>query len=139
MAQNGQRVFMIGENQKTYDKIMMNYNAHLLEVCDTSMDEAYKKWSNVLYDIEKYVMNEDFDIRGVKLWVNVFFNKNGQIDYLVFYPKPVSKNMDFERLEDILVKFVANYKSGITADRSFSHYGSASFPVFYSRYQREED
>ena len=138
-GQSSKKVFMIGEYQETYDKIMMEYKSHLLEVCDNSMDNAYQKWSGVLYDLEKYVIAEDFDIRGVKLWMNVFFNKNGKIDYLVFYPKPVSKNMNYEKLEDILEKFVINYKSGITSEKSFSHYGSASFPVFYSTYKRDDE
>ena len=133
LSQSTDRVFFIGENQKTYDKLIVTYNTHLLEVCDNSMDVAYEKWSGILYDIEKYVMAEHFDIRGVKLWMNVFFDGKGKIDNIVYYPKPVSKNMNYEQLSKILDKFVKTYNTSITAKVPFSHYGSASFPVFYAK------
>src|SRR5690606_4878943 len=64
------RVFLIGENQGYYDRIVAKYDSHLLEVCDESMDEAYKHWTTMMNEMEEFASSKDFDIRGVKLWVN---------------------------------------------------------------------
>ncbi|MBK8392984.1 MAG: hypothetical protein IPL23_28570 [Saprospiraceae bacterium] len=133
LGQSTEKVFLIGENQKTYDKLISSYNTHLLEVCDDSMDKAYEKWSGILYDLEKFALSEKLDIRGVKLWMNVFFDGKDKIEYIVYYPKPISKNMNYDQLSKVLDKFIKFYNPSVPSAVPFSHYGSASFPVFYSR------
>lgn len=133
-----EKVFLIGEYQKQFDGLIENYETHLLEVCDNSMDEAYKHWTYMLHDLEIYSKENGFDIRGVKLWINVFWSVNGTIDHMVFYPKPNSKNTDYDLLKKVLVDFVNDYHFPIKNAKPFSHYGSASFPTFVNYKHSQE-
>jgi len=123
-------VFYIGENEKGYEKLVQSYDKLLFTVCDNNMDQAFEYWSILLKDIEEYALKSNLDLKGVKLWLNVFWAKNGKIDYIVFYPKPNSKNLDYDTVQDILKRFVDVYQSPIKYSTKFSHYGSAAFPVF---------
>ena len=127
---NAPKVFLIGEHQTEFNLLIENYSAHLLEVCDNSMDDAYKSWTSMLHELEDFSNINGFDIRGIKLWINVFWSKDGKIDHLVFYPKPNSKNTDYDILTKILTDFVTDYRFPMNFTQSYSHYGSASFPTF---------
>lgn len=123
------RVFLVGENEDSYEKMMGNYTELLLTVSDNSMDKAYNYWVSMLGEMEEYASSKEYDVQGVKIWLNVFWNKSGEIDYLVYYPKPNSKNMDFDVFTKFLNEFISIYQLDIKSDSHFSHYGSASFPI----------
>lgn len=130
-------VFMIGEFESDYEQIISGCDNLLLTVCNESMDDAYKNWLLMLNDVEKYAEEVNFDIKGVKVWLNVFWNADGSIQHIVYYPKPSSRNMDFSLLSDFLNSFVTNYESPIKFNECFSHYGSGTFPTFASYYLKE--
>ena len=120
--------FIIGEHEESYEKMVKECDTHLLSVCDESMDEAYKNWLLMLDDIETYAEEKSFDINGIKIWMTVYWNYDGSIKHIVYYPKPNSKNMDFENLTEFFSGFSQVYKLPKTSTSCFSHYGSASFP-----------
>ena len=131
-------VFMIGENESEYENLVSTCNDPLLTVCNDSMDDAYKKWLGLLSDMEKYAESNNFDIRGIKIWLNVFWNTDGSIKHLVFYPKPNSRNMNFDDLSEFFKTFQSNYSMEFTNEECFSHYGSAAFPTFADIYLGNE-
>ncbi len=122
-------VFMIGDHELEYESLVVECSDILLNVCDDSMEEAYEHWLLMLHDIEKYALEQDVEIRGVKLWLNVFWNTDGTIKHLVFYPKPNCRNMDFEKLSDFFSDFAIDYNFTKENANCFAHYGSASFPT----------
>jgi hypothetical protein len=122
-------VFLIGEHEAEYESKIKDYNVLLLTVCNNSMDEAYDKWSGMLIQMEEYADSIDYDIKGAKIWINVFWNKSGTIDHIIYYPKPNSKNMDFDRFTAFLKEFTTMYQMEVESTANFSHYGSASFPT----------
>lgn len=124
------KVFYIGEDEKEYEKLVRSYNILLFTVCENNMEKAFDSWSVLLKDIEDYSTKSNLDIKGVKLWLNVFWSKDGTIDYIVFYPKPNSKNINYELVKSMLSSFIKNYQSPLRHTTKFSHYGSAAFPVF---------
>jgi hypothetical protein len=123
-------VFYIGEDERNYEKLVQSYNKLLFTVCDNNMDRAFEYWSVLLKDIEDFAAKSNLDLKGVKLWMNVFWSKDGKIDHIVFYPKPNSKNLDYDTVQLMLRRFVDSYQSPIKYATKFSHYGSAAFPVF---------
>ncbi len=127
-------VFMIGEYELAYEAMVVECSGHLLAVCDDSMDEAYKEWLLMLKDMEDFSNTQSFDIRGIKIWLNIFWNEDGTIRHLVFYPKPNSRNMDFEELRNFFNLFVQQYTFSKKSEACFSHYGSAKFPSFAELY-----
>lgn len=124
--------FLIGENEAQYERLVAEHNVQLLNVCDNSMDKAYNFWTALLVDLESYAEEQDFDLKGTKIWINVFWNADGTIRNIVYYPKPNSKNMDFELLSDFLSDFASSYQYELQHDKPFSHYGSAAFPTISS-------
>lgn len=126
------RAFLIGENEKHFESLVSEHGEQLLNVCNNSMDKAYKSWVSLLKDLEGFANDRKFDLKGTKIWINVFWNADGSIRNIVYYPKPNSKNMDFSLLSDFLSDFASNYQFTLTNERPFSHYGSASFPTFYT-------
>ncbi len=128
-AQNMPTVFLIGEYESKYEAMISEYKELLLSVTDNSMDVAYEKWSGMLTQMEQYADSINYDIKGVKVWINVFWSQDGRIEHLVYYPKPNSKNIDFDQFTIFLKDFIGLYQMEIEAPSAFSHYGSASFPT----------
>ncbi|MBT8233956.1 MAG: hypothetical protein HKO66_11740 [Saprospiraceae bacterium] len=132
------RVFLIGEHDTEYEKLVTDCNKPLFSVCNESMDQAYKAWLTVLKDIEDYAIADTFDIKGVKVWINVFWEQDGSIKHITYFPKPNSKNIDYDDFSKMLVSFADQYKFLKTYSGCFSHYGSASFPTHADFYLQKE-
>jgi len=122
--------FIIGEHEDRYEKMVESCNTHLLNVCEGSMEDAYYFWLKMLDDIETYAAEKDFEINGIKIWMTVYWNYDGSIKHIVYYPKPNSRNMDFEELTEFFDGFSKVYKFPKQSTSCFSHYGSASFPSY---------
>ena len=123
------QVFMIGDHELEYESLVVECSDILLGVCDDSMEEAYEHWLLMLHDIEKFAIEQDVEIRGTKLWLNAFWNTDGSIKNLVFYPKPNCRNIDFDELTTFFNDFITDYKFTKMNSNCFSHYGSATFPT----------
>lgn len=122
-------VYFIGEDEKRYEKLIEKYKSMLFSVCNNNMDEAYDHWTTLLKDFEAFAEKNNVDVKGVKLWMNVFWAKDGTIDYIIFYPKPNSKNMNYDSVKALLSKFAVSYQTSVKHTSGFSHYGSAAFPI----------
>jgi len=131
-------VFLIGEFGKDYERLSMECNDILLSVCNDSMEMAYQKWLGMLSDMEGFADDIEFDLKGLKLWMNVYWNPDGSIKNIIYYPKPNSKNMNYDELSAFFKTFVRRYQMPLTHDQCFSHYGSASFPSFAKLYLPKE-
>lgn len=123
------KVTFIGENEKEDEQLMMDCSTPLLYIADNSMDEGYDLWLYMLAQMEANAKDQGLDIRGVKVWMNMFWEADGSIKKITYYPKPTSKNMDFDQLTAFLTIFAEDYNLGINNKTCFSHYGSASFPI----------
>jgi hypothetical protein len=84
----------------------------------------------MLSDMEAEGQKNGFNLGGVKMWMQVYFDKDGSIDNIGFFLKPNSKNIDQAELSVFLEKFARQYKFPIDAASKFSHYTAVSFPVF---------
>ena len=125
--------FLIGEYEQPYEQLINNYNQLLLTVCNNDMSRAYDIWAKVLSDMEDYSKQMNFNLNGLKLWMNMFFNADGTIQHIVYFPKPNSRNMQFEQLTAFLTSFCKYYNQKVPVAVKCSHYGSASFPIFDKR------
>ena len=94
------------------------------------MEKAFDTWTILLKEIEDFSTKSNLDLKGIKVWLNVFWGKDGTIDYIVFYPKPNSKNINYELVKSMLSSFAKSYQSPLKHTSKFSHYGSAAFPIF---------
>lgn len=124
-------VFLIGENADAFSLLSEDYNTILLTVCGDDMDYAHEQWMDMLSSIEDYSERVNYDLKGVKLYMYVFWNADGSIAHLAYYPKPNSRNLPLEELTALFKGFVKEYRLPVKSDEGFSHYASASFPVFF--------
>jgi hypothetical protein len=122
-------VSLIGENEKEYEQLMAECSTPLLKVTNNSMDEAYDIWTFMLAKMTADANDSGLDIKGVKIWINLFWSSDGSIKKILYYPKPKSKNMDFDQLTSFFESFAKNYNLDIEYDSCFSHHGTAAFPV----------
>jgi hypothetical protein len=127
------QVFLIGEYEERYLELSQMHPALFMSVYHNDIDHAYKAWMNCLMDMEDYATEINFDLKGVKLWLNLFFNADGTISNLAFYPKPNSRNVPEEDLIAFFKNFVRQYKLNMVAEKGFQHSTSASFPTFFQR------
>jgi len=122
-------VFLIGEYENQYNELIDDYETLLFTVCDFDMDVAFSKWQSMLKEMSSFAATNDVDLDGVKIWLNVFLQKNGEISHLAYYLKPMSKNIDDLELRAFFKEFIKSYRFPLLAKSNYSHYGTASFPV----------
>lgn len=124
------KVFILGEHETQYEALFENYSKVLLEVCNDDMDEAFDKWLSMLEEMEAYANNIDYDIKGIKVWLNIFWEKDGTIRHIAYHLKVNSRNVERDELTAFFSSFMNHYKFPKVAQTGYSHYGSASFPTF---------
>lgn len=134
----GPKVFLLGENEDQMNALSKNYPNLLMKVCQNDMDVAYDKWMNMLAEMELYSTKIGYDIKGIKLWMNVYWSKNGKIDYIGYYLKPNSRNIKIEELNAFFTNFIKQYQMKITYSGKFYHNGSAAFPTHYKFLKDQE-
>lgn len=125
-------VFIIGDHVEEYEKLCMQ-NVNLLEICDDNMKLAFDGWMHMLERMDDFSQEVGVDLKGLKLWLNIFWDQEGRIKHLAYYPKPNSKQLEYPILTAFFENFVKSYQLPIQADQSFTHYGSASFPTLSDR------
>lgn len=127
------QVFLIGQNETSYEKLMSDYGTMLLAVSENDMKVAYSRWIDLLTQMEAFSEKAEFDLKGLKLWLNVFWNEDGSIQHIVYHPKPNSRNTRTEDINNFFESFIPQYAASITSNYKFSHYGSAAFPTLPQR------
>lgn len=128
------RVFVLGQyDGSPFERLKGDYEASLVTACKNDMETAYYCWMHVLKHMESYAAKTNFDINGIKLWLYIFWEKDGTIGYMAYYPKPNSKNFKAEDMTAFLNDFCKNYTFPLKYEKAFSNYSTASFPVIIEK------
>jgi len=122
------KVFILGNHEIAYEKLS-GEGTSLLAVCEDDFNAAHGKWNSLLKEMEAHADMINYDIKGVKMWLHVFWDDNGKINNIAFYLKPNSRNIKLEEMTAFLTDFVNNYHLPAQYDESFSHYSGAAFPT----------
>ena len=123
-------VFVLGEFEGSYDDLVQQYEQSLLTACDCTMKSAFSKWLGMLHELDLYAAREEVDIRGVKVWLHVFWKPDGMIDHIAYHLRPNSRTIDAEVMTGLLEGFAQEYAFPLSAEEGFAHYSTGSFPVF---------
>ena len=123
----------MGEFGKAYEILVSECEVPLNDILGSSMDSTYHHWIKTLNQLERHAENMQFDIRGVKVWMNIFWADNGDIQHIAYFPKKTSRNIDFKRFVKMLESFIEQYTGTLKHSSCYSHYGSASFPTHADR------
>lgn len=127
------QVFLVGQYEDQYLLLSEQFPKPFLEVYNNDIDLAFKGWSELLMDMEDYAAELQFDMKGVKLWLNIWFNTDGTVAHLAYFPKPNSRNIPEEQLTAFFRTFVKQYHFKDKSAQGFQHSASASFPTFFHR------
>lgn len=127
------KAFLLGEYERPYEDLINIYEKSMLNLCDNNIVKAHEVWNIFLLEMEEYSKQVNFDLNGLKLYLNVFFNADGTIQNIVYFPKPNCKNIVFEHLTTFLIAFSKNYKLKYPLTDRCSHQSNASFPNFIRR------
>lgn len=126
-------VFLIGEYEDQYLDLARRYPAVFVAMFDNDLDAAFKTWSEFLMDMEDTAGQLNFDLRGIKLWLNLYFAPDGRIGHIAFYPKPNSRLVPEEHLVAFFRQFAARHQIPVTWEKGFQHSASVSFPTHFAR------
>ena len=124
------KVFLLGEYEAGYESLVEGYTASLLSACDCTMKSAFAKWLGMLHELDLYAARENVDIRGVKVWLHVFWNADGTVDHIAYHLRPNSRDIDPEVMTGLLEGFAKQYTFPLAASTGYAHYSTGSFPVF---------
>lgn len=127
------KVFLIGEYAEEFDLASAEYSLQLIDACKQDMNLAYYKWLSMLQEMEEYAETLGFEMKGVKMWIKVFWAENGKIDHIAYYLKPKSRNVNVDELTAFLMSFMNKYEFPLITEEKFSNYGSAAFPIVSRR------
>ena len=123
-------VFVLGDFEASYETLVEGYQRSLLEACDCGQKEAFGKWIGMLNELDVYARKQNVDIRGVKLWLHVFFEADGSVEHIAYHLRPNSRQLDDATLAPLLEGFAGQYTFPVTGEEGFAHYSTGAFPVF---------
>lgn len=123
------QVFILGEYANQYDVLTQQYTNMLLDECDGDMQLAYEKWTGMLREMEAYSHEVNFNLDGIQVWLNVFFNKDGSIAHLTYYPKSESKVVPLNELTAFYKSFAKQYRFPLMSSKKYVQYGHGFFPT----------
>ena len=123
-------VFVLGEYESGYEELVQAYPQSLLEACACTKEAAFAKWVGMLNELDVYARKQSVDIRGVKLWLHVFYNGDGSVKHIAYHLRPNSRQIEPEVIAPILEGFARQYRFPVTGDMGYAHYSTGSFPVF---------
>lgn len=128
------KVFLLGEYEKPYEVATQTYSRTLLEVCNDDMQQAFGHWIEMAKEMDNFAEKIKFDLKGVKVWMHVFWNEQGGIDHIGYFLRPDSRNIKTNELSAFFKAFMSQYDSfQVKSTQKFSHYTGATFPTFMER------
>lgn len=133
VVQNGAglpRVFLLGDFDGTpFEQLKSTHETTLYAACHNDAESAYYCWVHLLKHLESFSQQRNYDITGVKMWLYVFWNKDGTVSHMAYYLKPNSKFVNTDDITNLLTAFCESYKLPLIAEKNYSNYNSATFPV----------
>jgi len=100
-----------------------------LEVSKDDYQQAFAKWNTLLKEMEAHAEMVEYDIKGIKMWLHVFWDEDGKINHIAYFLKPNSRNVDRQEMSAFLMDFINNYHLPADYKKKFSHYSGAAFPM----------
>lgn len=123
------KVFILGEYEKDFEKLQNQYSTSLLSTCNYDPEGTFEKWAQLLIDMEDYSESINYDLKGVKMWIEVFWLPNGNIKHIAYALKPQSRNIDTKELSAFMMSFTNHYKGRFQPGKRISHSAHAFFPL----------
>ncbi len=125
-------VINVAKNSTALDELSNNYQSSLFSASKADFMETGHNWRKLLLSMEQYADKIDFDIKGVKVWIKVFWDKEGNVEHIAYALSDRSINIDLVEWEAFLRSFIRNNKLPLQHSRSFTYDGRVMFPLSYA-------
>lgn len=125
-----QRTFDFSLHPEWFEFLNKAYPMSMLEAGGSDIEVSFQKWGHMLQAMEAYGEEVGYDIRGMKMWLKVYFRADGTPDYLAYTLKPESAVYPEAELNAFFNGFMRRYKLPLINSVAYAHYGGASFPTF---------
>jgi len=130
------KVFLLGADEALYESVTSNYNETMLTACGGNMEVAMSKWLGMLQEMESYAKKVRYDLKGLKMWMHVFWDTDGSINHIAFRLRTDSRNVRNEEIMAFFNSFMNRYKFPVTYGQRYSHYVGVTFPTFVERAEK---
>lgn len=130
------KVFVLGGDEALYESLTTEYGETMLTACGGNMEVAMGKWLDMLQEMEQYAKKVRYDLKGIKMWMQVFWDKDGTINHIGFRLKNDSRNVRNEEIMAFFSSFMNRYKFPVTYGKRYSHYVGVTFPTFVERAEK---
>ncbi|MEM9884686.1 MAG: hypothetical protein AAF849_02270 [Bacteroidota bacterium] len=126
-------VFQIGDFQEEYEALIKTHDHSLMEVCDNDMRAAYSKLSSMFREMELHAERRNYNIKGIRIWLHIFWKKDGSIAHLAYHLRPNSRNVSIAGLENFLIDFIQHYHFPLISKHAYELYTNVAFPLYSKR------
>jgi hypothetical protein len=126
-------VINVAQNSAALDALSNTYQSSLFSASNADFRETVNNWSIFLRSMEQYAEEIDFDIKGVKVWMKVFWAKDGSVNHLAYALSDRSININLTEWEAFLRSFIRNRKMALQHSKGFTYDGRIMFPLSYQR------
>lgn len=128
-AQDIPAAFSLDKNEQAHRTLIKSHPKTLLDAANDDLKVVFEQWLHLMHDIDKYSEEVKFDIKGVRVWLDIFFAADGSIEHIAFILRPDSRNIDEAELRAFFSAFTRKHKLDLTYAEGFHHYSGANFPT----------
>ncbi len=128
------KVFKLGANEAAYETLVQEYPQTLLAACNNDMKVAFDKWLEMMKALDDHARRINFDIKGIKVRLHVFWDADGSIKHIGYILRTDSRALEKEaEFGAFLSSFTRQYSFPVQSQQKYSHYSIATFPTYSER------
>ena len=121
------------QNGPLLEELNGQYKASLFSASERDFAKTIHNWRLFLLSMQEYAASINFDLKGVKIWLKVYWAKDGSIEHMAYILSDRSINVDPSDLEGFLRSFMRNYKLPLVHKQRFAYDSQVLFPLPYRR------
>lgn len=129
-------VIEASQHSALLEQLSSTYRASLFSASDTNFVQTVQNWRLFLVSMEEYAEEINFDLKGIKVWLKIFWAKDGTIDHIAYILSDRSINIAPTDWEAFLRSFMRNRKIAVSHQRRFSYDSRVFFPLTYRNHKK---
>ena len=132
-AQSIPKIIDGAQNGPLLEELNSTYKASLFSASEADFAKTIHNWRLFLLSMQEYAESIDVDLKGVKVWLKIYWAKDGSIDHIAYMLSDRSININPQDWEAFLRSFMRNHKIPLMHKQRFSYENPVSFPLPYRR------
>ncbi|MGB3547041.1 MAG: hypothetical protein WBA17_08695 [Saprospiraceae bacterium] len=126
-------IFQLSDVEKLNAQLQEQYPQDFFTAVDNDFGRAEGIYLEVMKSVDAFARSINYDIDGMKVWIQFFIGTDGSIQHLGFQLRPESRNMDVSEIKAFFKAYIEKNRFPLTADQPFNYYTRATFPTIARR------